>query len=108
MRNLIAAAALPAVIVAALAITGCEERQNLAAVPNREGHGAGPASTLGDEVNKPVARKSEKYYTIEAGDTVYKIAKKFNVTTEWLIRRNDIRTPDALAAGNTMIVPASR
>ena len=108
MRKLLTAAVLPAVALAALAITGCEERQNLAAVPNREGHGGGPASTLGDEVNRPVARRNERYYTIEQGDDVYKIAKKFNVTTEWLIKRNDIRTTDGLTAGNSLIVPASR
>jgi LysM repeat protein len=103
-----AAFSVSVVALAVIGLTGCVERQNLAAVPNREGHASGPASTLGDEVNRPVARRTEKYYTIEAGDDVYKVAKKFNVTTEWLIKRNDIRTQEGLKPGNSLIVPAAR
>jgi LysM repeat protein len=97
---------LPVLAVAALVVTGCEERQNMRAVPNRELHAAGEASKLGDAVNKPIAGRNEQYYTLQSGDTVYAIAKKFNVTTAWLIKRNDIRASEELKPGNSLIVPA--
>jgi len=97
---------LPVLAVAALVVTGCEERQNMRAVPNRELHAAGPESKAGDNVNKPVAIRGEQYYTIQSGETIYTIAKKFNVTTAWLIKRNDIRASDELKPGNSLIVPA--
>ena len=97
---------LPVLAVAVLFTTGCEERQNLRAVPNRELHAAGPESKLGDQVNKPIARKGEQYYTLQSGETIYSVAKKFNVTTEWLIQRNDIRDTTELKPGANLIVPA--
>lgn len=97
---------LPVLAVAALAITGCEERQNMRAVPNRELHASGEAAKLGDLVNRPVAGRNEQYYTLQSGDTVYTVAKKFNVTTAWLIKRNDIRNDTDLKPGNSLIVPS--
>ncbi len=97
---------LPVLAVAALVVTGCEERQNMRAVPNRELHAAGEAAKLGDLVNRPVAGRNEQYYTMQSGDTIYSIAKKFNVTTAWLIKRNDVRTDADIKPGSNLIVPS--
>ncbi len=102
MRYLLACLALATVVSA----TGCYERQNMRAVPNREGRAGGDGSQkLGEMVNNPVASPSESYYTMAAGDTVYTVAKKFNTTAEWLIKRNEVTDRTQLKAGKTLIVP---
>ena len=103
MRYLLACLAVLSVVSA----TGCYERQNMRAVPNRENRAGGDGSQkLGDQVNAPVAGPTERYYTMEAGDTIYTVAKKFNVTTEWLIKRNEIDDRTQIKAGKSLIVPA--
>ena len=103
MRYLLACLAVLSVVSA----TGCYERQNMRAVPNRENRAGGDGSQkLGDQVNDPVAGPTERYYTMEAGDTIYTVAKKFNVTTEWLIKRNEIDDRTQIKAGKSLIVPA--
>ena len=102
MRYLLACAAVLSVISA----TGCMDRQNMRAVPNRENRPGGDGSQkLGDQVNNPVAGPTEHYYSMEAGDTVYTVGKKFNVTSEWLIKRNEITDTAVLKPGKTLIVP---
>jgi LysM repeat protein len=105
MRYLLACLAILSVVSA----TGCQERQNMRTVPSRELRAGGDDSRLlGDNGNKPVANKDEHYYTIEAGDTIYTIAKKFNTTPRWLIHRNEIEDASTIKPGENMIVPNSK
>ncbi len=105
MRYLLACLAIVSVVSA----TGCYERQNMRAVPNRELRAGGDDSKLmGDQANGPVANPNEKYYTVENGDTPYSIAKKFNTTTRWLINRNEIDDESKLKPGRNLIVPNSK
>ena len=76
------------------------------AVPNREGRAGGDGSqNMGDQVNAPVAGPNEHWYTMEAKDDIYTVAKKFNTTPEWLIKRNEIKTPSLVVPGKNLIVP---
>ena len=105
MRYLLACLALSTVALS----TGCQDRQNMRAVPNREGRSGGDGSQkLGDQVNAPVAGPTERYYTMEAGDTSYSVAKKFNTTKEWLIKRNEVTDTTQFKTGKTLIVPGSK
>ena len=44
-------------------------------------------------------------YTVQAGDTLSKIAVKFGVTTKQLIAANDITNPDVLSLGKVLKIP---
>ncbi len=102
MRYLLACCAVASAVFA----TGCIDRQNMRVVPNREGRAGGDSSSkVGDAGFGPVATPNEAYYTMEANDTVYTVAKKFNVTTQWLIKRNEINDTTMLKGGRNLIVP---
>jgi LysM repeat protein len=46
-------------------------------------------------------------YTIQKGDTLSALAKRFNTTVEALARTNNIKDPDKIYAGKTLSVPSS-
>ena len=93
-------------VISAVLATGCTERQNMNVVPNRELRAGGDQSSkVGDNAFRPIATPNEAYYTMEAKDDVYTVAKKFNVTTKWLIKRNEIHDETMLKPGTNLIVP---
>ncbi len=95
-------------ILAALCITACDnDRQTYSVVPDRQGHATSPeGAKQGQNIsNKPVAGEGEMYYTMEANDSLSGVAKKFNVSLDWLIRRNDIRHDNQVKPGEQLIVP---
>ncbi|MHC1788066.1 LysM peptidoglycan-binding domain-containing protein [Solidesulfovibrio sp.] len=49
-----------------------------------------------------------KPYTIQAGDTLTAIARKFGLTPEAVARANAIEQPHRIAAGNVLRLPVSR
>ena len=105
MRILLASLA----ILSAVSVTGCFERQNMRVVPNRENRAGGNGSQNQREMsNAPVAGRNEMWYTLEGSDTLYTVAKKFNVTTEWLIKRNEITDKSQIKAGKSLVVPSSK
>lgn len=101
MKTLLACAT-----VACLALTGCGEyRDSMTAVPDRQGHAAGsaPARQIS---NGPVAGKGEMYITLGAQDSLSSVSKAYNVTLEWLIKRN--RLTASPKPGDNLIVPQSK
>ncbi len=95
-------------ILAALCMTGCDnDRQTYSVVPDRQGHATAPDNaTQGRGIgNQPVAGAGEMYYTLEANDTLSSVARKFNVSLDYLIRRNDIRRAGQVKPGTQLIVP---
>lgn len=44
-------------------------------------------------------------YTVKAGDTLYSIAQKFNVSLEELIGINNLSDPDNISPGQKLIIP---
>lgn len=46
-------------------------------------------------------------YTVQAGDTLAAIARRFNTTVEELVRLNNIANPNVLSLGQQLIVPAA-
>jgi hypothetical protein len=92
--------------VACFALAGCGDyRDSMMTTPDRHGHASfdpsTPPSTGGS--NKPQAGKGEMYITLGAQDSLSSVAKAYNVTLEWLIKRNRLTaTPKA---GDNIIVP---
>ena len=50
------------------------------------------------------ARKQKIGYTVKRGDTLIKIAAMFDVSVLDLIAWNDIRNPDLIYAGQTLVI----
>ena len=44
-------------------------------------------------------------YTVVFGDTLYKLAKRFDTTVTILQRLNNIEDPDKIKAGRNLIIP---
>ena len=44
-------------------------------------------------------------YTVERGDTVGKIARRYNTTVEVMVLINDLPDPDLLVAGDELLIP---
>lgn len=44
-------------------------------------------------------------YTVQAGDTLGKIAKEFGVTVKAIAEANDIKDPDRLSIGQVLVIP---
>ena len=47
----------------------------------------------------------ELIYTIEQGDTLYSIARQFDVSVDALIELNNIANPDVIRAGDELFIP---
>lgn len=64
-------------------------------------------TVLGDrwqEVQDAINAGNKKYYTIENGDTLSGIAKKFGTSVEALVNLNGIENPNLIIAGDTIRV----
>ena len=73
--------------------------------------GASPSPSGGaSAASSPVASPfpTQVTYTIAKGDTLARIAKKYNLTVEQLLAANpQIKDPNKIAAGDVIIVPSS-
>ncbi len=50
--------------------------------------------------------KKEVYYIVKKGDTLFSIAKKFNINVKTLMERNNLSSPGMLKAGIKLIIPS--
>lgn len=53
----------------------------------------------------PNKKASITIYVVEHGDTLWKIAKKYNTTIDTLVQINDIDNPDVIKPGQKLIIP---
>ncbi len=44
-------------------------------------------------------------YTIQKGDTLWNLAKKYKTTIDTLVKLNDIEDPDSIYAGDKIMIP---
>ena len=61
----------------------------------------------GDILKLPFSAKKQEMtkYIVEEGDTLWKIAKRFNVKVVDLINLNRLTNPDCIAIGQVIIIP---
>ena len=52
----------------------------------------------------PEPTPEPEYYTVQKGDTLTKIAKKFKTTVDWLVEVNNIKDPNKIYAGQKLRV----
>lgn len=53
----------------------------------------------------PTATVTTTSYIIQPGDTLFTISNRFEVTVEELVEANDLVNPNAISAGETLIIP---
>ena len=58
-----------------------------------------------DLMVKMDVQKSDKSYKVVAGDVLWKIAEKFNITSEALIELNQIQNPNVIKVGQILMLP---
>jgi LysM repeat protein len=46
-------------------------------------------------------------YTVQSGDTLYRIAERFNLSAPALVELNNIKNPDNVPAGTKLLLPPS-
>ena len=59
-------------------------------------------------VATPTLESGVTTYTVQAGDTLAKIAKEFEVTVEAIIEANEIEDPDLIQVGQVLAVPPAK
>jgi LysM repeat protein len=64
------------------------------------------ATSSQDETSKAPAQEALKDYTIVKGDNPYKLAKKFHVSYEELMKMNNITDPRKIQIGQKLKIPA--
>ena len=107
MRKLLTSLSVASVLVFA----GCgEERQSMKVTQDMQGHAyVVEGSGGGGDNNRRVAGAGEIYYTTGPKDTLTSVAKHFNTTVEWLVKRNDLADKEKLKGGippgTNLIVP---
>lgn len=58
-------------------------------------------------VPQRVEKERKVYYLVKKGDSLWSIAKKFNTTIKALIYENKIKSPDTIAIGTKLTIPAN-
>lgn len=68
-------------------------------------------STSGDQSSEPstdvVAPAGSETYTVQSGDTLFKIAQRFGTTVAALQDANNLSNPNQLSVGQELIIPAT-
>ncbi len=57
-----------------------------------------------DRVNQLIGANDKKYYTVQKGDTLTKIAKKYDTTVNQLVAWNNIKNPNLIYVGQKLRV----
>ena len=55
----------------------------------------------------PDTSQTTRPYTVQAGDTLYRLSQRFGTTVEELVALNDIANPDLIFVGQELLVPAA-
>lgn len=58
-------------------------------------------------MNRPVPKLGSFTYTIQPGDTLYRISRNFNTTVEILLKFNNIPAPQWIFPGRQLVIPYS-
>ena len=105
MRNILTSLSVASVLIFA----GCEERESMKVTQDRQGHAYVAEGSSSGLPNARVAGPGEQYITTGPKDTLTSVAKKYNTTLGWLIKRNDLKDTDkykdGVPPGTNLIMP---
>ena len=76
-------------------------------VESDSGGSANGAMTTVSTLPATTTTIEDREYTVQAGDSLYSIAQKFNLSAPELVRLNNIKTPDRVPIGTVLKLPAS-
>lgn len=62
-------------------------------------------NVIPNEGEKPVKKASVTIYVVQRGDTLWKIAKRYNTTVDSLVQVNELETLDSINLGEKLIIP---
>lgn len=105
MRNILTSLSVASILV----LVGCDERESMKVTQDRQGHAYVVEGTSSGLSLTPVAGPGEQYITTGPKDTLTSVAKKYNTTLAWLIKRNRLdnaeKYKDGVPPGTNLIVP---
>ena len=58
-------------------------------------------------VGAPTTTGVPQKYTVQSGDTLFRIAERFNLSAPALVELNNIKNPDNVPAGTELLLPPS-
>jgi LysM repeat protein len=62
-------------------------------------------STNGDPAANGGEIQEDEEYVVQAGDSLFVIASRYNVTVDDIVRANDLPNPDSIFSGQRLIIP---
>ncbi|NOG49583.1 MAG: LysM peptidoglycan-binding domain-containing protein [Chloroflexi bacterium] len=65
----------------------------------------GPSASLHAQSTAPTATPAGQTYTVQPGDTLFSIARRFAVSSNDLIRVNGIADPNRIRVGQKLVIP---
>jgi LysM repeat protein len=60
---------------------------------------------IGTEVTIVSSQTTDRYYVVQAGDTLFSISQKLGVSYETLLRENSITDPNMIYVGQKLLIP---
>ena len=86
--------------------SGCQRRDSQAVVPDRANHAEVLGETKPDTYYGPRPDpRTEEYYKLQPGENLYTVQRKYGVSVEDLLKRNEIEDKDSIKPGMLLIVP---
>ena len=65
-----------------------------------------PPSVIGDMKNYATGAKGWQSYTVQQGDTVFRLAREFNTNSDEILKANGMRSAADISTGQTLVIPA--
>jgi LysM repeat protein len=79
-----------------LQIPGCGAAATTDNVPPTPSSGSGDTTTT---------TTGGTTYTVQSGDTLFRIAQRFGVTVQAIVTANNLSNPDSLSVGQQLVIP---
>jgi LysM repeat protein len=66
-----------------------------------------PDQVATSSTGAPTTTGAPQKYIVQSGDTLYRIAERFNLSAPALVELNNIKNPDNVPAGTELLLPPS-
>lgn len=98
--------ACPAVLLESAFLTNPDDYEYLLKSSNREKLADAIANAAKEYIESvAVYEQTEQKYTVKKGDTLSAIAKKYGVTVEVLVQKNNIKNKNVIQTGSVLVIP---